>query len=469
MSVDVAIVGGGVSGLATAWELQNKGFSVVVLERQVRVGGHALSENINGFVMEHGPSTVNAFDEHAQNVSTRLGLAAEQMELADGVKNRYLVSRGALKAIPISPLGFLTSDYMSLAGRVRMMMEPLMGRAQKDVEETIQQYTTRRFGAEFCDRIMDPLVGGLYAGRASELSMASVFPKMLDLEEKYGSVAKGMMMRRLKGGKMPGKRLFSWRDGIGTLPRTLAVKLEASKRGAVKTGVTVRAIGRRAVGYQLDCGENGVLSARAVVMATQPHVTSGLIEGLDERSAAAAISISTPPLAVVFLGYRRDQIDHPLDGLGFLAAQAENLGLTGVQFSSTMFAGRAPDNGVALTAYVGGARQPDLACLPENELGQLVQDRLRPLLGIRGAPVVTRVRHWNLGLPQYRIGHGDVVATLDATAQRTPGLYLTGNYLAGPAVAACLKRAGETADDVAGFLAAHPVSSNCKVDAHAYG
>lgn len=464
MSVDVAIIGGGVSGLAAAWELRKKGYSTTVLERQVRIGGHAFSDNIGGFIMEHGPSTINAFDAHAQSVSTRLGLAPDQIPLGDGVKNRYLVGDGKLKGIPVNPMGFLMADYMSLRGRLRMMMEPLIWRAADGDDESIRDYAVRRFGVEFADRVIDPLVGGLYAGRARELSMASVFPQMLALERKYGSVVKGMMMRRFGGGKMPGKRLYSWRSGIGALPKALA-----AASGEVRTGVTVRSVKRSKSGYHIDCGAHGPLTARAVVMATQPHVAAGLLDGLDQDGAEAAASIATPPLAVVFLGYRREHVDHPLDGLGFLAAEAENIGLTGAQFSSTMFPGRAPEGCVSLTAYVGGARRPDLARLPEQDLIQLAQERLGALLGIRGEPLVSRVRHWNLGLPQYHIGHSATVKTLNNTSRRSPGLFLAGNYFNGPSVASCLSRATETADAVAGFLSGREVLGEHNISAQACG
>lgn len=447
MNVDVVIIGGGVSGLATAWELDAKGYSTVVLERQVRTGGHAFSENISGFMMEHGPSTINAFDPLAQNISTRLGLSNDQTYLGDGVKQRYLVDNGLLKAIPIHPFGFMTANYMSLRGRMRMMMEPFVPRGKSGSEETIQQYITRRFGSEFCERIIDPLVGGLYAGRASELSMPSVFPKMLALEEKYGSVAKGMLTRFFKGGNMPSKRLFSWNGGIGTLSRALESHVKN-----VKTGVTVRNIRKTKTGYQVDCGDHGPIQTKSVVIATQPHVASGLLSTVDVEGAEAAHSISTPPLAVVFLGYKREQVSHPLDGLGFLAAEMENIGLTGAQFSSTMFPGRAPDGCVSITAYVGGARHPELARLPEQDLLQFAQKRLGSLLGIQGEPLVARVRHWHLGLPQYQLGHSTIVQTLEDTALRNPGLFLTGNYFKGPSVAACLGKAQDTSSSVAEFL-----------------
>jgi oxygen-dependent protoporphyrinogen oxidase len=183
---------------------------------------------------------------------------------------------------------------------------------------------------------------------------------------------------------------------------------------------------------------------------------------LAEPAAAAAAGIDAPPLAVVFLGFRRQDVDHPLDGLGFLAAEGERRSLNGAQFCSTMFAGRAPQGSVALAAYFGGARSPDIARSPAHELIDLARREFRDLIGAHGQPLVVRVRHWPLGLPQYRLGHRDRVAALVSASHRQPGLFLTGNYFTGPSVAACVAEAMEAAARVDRYLGSQeniPVAS----------
>ena len=236
---------------------------------------------------------------------------------------------------------------------------------------------------------------------------------------------------------MPSSRLFSWQGGIGTLPNALTRALGES----VRTGVAVRRIEASASGFMIDAGEAGSFAARSVIVATQPHVAARLLEGVDEAAADAAGGIAAPPLAVAFLGYRREQVAHPLDGLGFLVPQGEARSLTGAQFCSTMFPGRAPQGCVAVAGYFGGARAPHLARLPAAELIELARQEFADLIGAKGEPVVARVRHWPLGLPQYRHGHGDRTAVLEGLSGNLPGLFVTGNYLAGPSVAACLGQA----------------------------
>lgn len=449
MNVDVAIIGGGVSGLATAFELRRSGHRVVVLERQARAGGNAVSERFGGFLMEHGPSTVNAAAATALDFSRELGLDHERCELGDGVRRRYLVDDGALSGISVHPLGFFLSGYLSVPGRLRMMAEIAVPRRRGTGEETVAEFCSRRFGREFTRRVIDPLVGGLFAGRAHELSMTAVFPSLQQLERDYRSISLGVLHRRRRGGRMPGRRLFSWRNGIGSLPRALAACLGDS----VRPGITVRRIRAVRDGFRIDAGDAGAIRSRAVVIATQPHVAAQLLECVDADAAAAAAGIDAPPLAVVFLGYRRSQVAHPLDGLGYLAAPEEGRGLNGAQFCSTMFPGRAPDGYVAIAGYIGGARAPDLARLPGDALVDLTRQEFGDLIGAKGDPVVARVRHWALGIPQYRLGHGARITRLAEATRRVPGLFLIGNYFRGPSVAMCLANARDNAFNVDSYLA----------------
>ncbi len=446
--LDVAVIGGGVSGLATAFDLIRRGHRVAVLERQVRPGGNAISERFGGFLMEHGPSTVASASAVAGEFSRRLDLGGERCGLGDGVRRRYLVGDGSLRGIAIHPLGFILSGHLSLKARMRMIAEFAVPRGGGEREETVAEFCARRFGSEFVERVVDPLVGGMYAGRADEVAVGAVFPQLVRLEREYGSVAFGMLRRRWQGGRMPGSRLFSWRHGIGSLPCALAARLN----GVLHTGVTVRRVEAVSGGFRVDAGAAGAVTARALVIATQPHVAARLLDGVDAAAAAAAADIDAPPLAVVFLGYECRQVAHPLDGLGFLVPQREGRAITGAQFCSTMFPGRAPEGCVAVAGYFGGARAPDLARLPAADLIALAEGEFRELIGARGAPVVARVRHWPMGLPQYRIGHRRRTAALREAERRRPGLFATGNYFAGPSVAACLEQAGETSARADAFL-----------------
>lgn len=444
--IDAAIIGGGISGLATACELADRGHRVRVLERQVVAGGSAVSERFGGWLMEHGPTTLNAAFLPTASLVERLGLDRAAEPLGPGVRKRYLRDKGRLSGISTHPLGFLLSNYLSPLEKLSLAAEIARPRRRGQGDESLHAFATRRFGRGFADRVVDPMAAGIFMADARELSAAAAFPRLVEFEARFGSVLRAIIAAR-RGGD-PGRQLFSWAGGVATLPGRMAARLGDT----VKTGIAVTGIARLADGFDIATARDGTLRARTVVLAVQPHVAAGLMAALDDRAGGALGAIAAPPVAVVFLGFRREQVAHPLDGLGFLSTRAESQVISGVQFPSTMFPSRAPEGHVALSAYIGGSRSPEAARLPSEELSAIVLSELRPLLGLAAAPVVTRVRHWERGLPQYALGHNERRADVDAAQDRLPGLYLTGNYLAGVSITSCLEQAARTAERADRFL-----------------
>ncbi len=439
--IDTLVIGGGVSGLTLAHELMQKGRDVVLLERQVAVGGNAVSERVGGYLMEHGPSSVNAAAVDADQLSARLGLDNERVFLGDNVKYRYLTKNAQLSGIPAHPLGFFTSSYLSPRGRLAMASEIFKPAGKSGDEESVDAFCRRRFGAEFAERIIDPLTGGLFSAAPTELSAEATFPGLVDMENTFSSVTAGVIIRRLKGAKMPARRLYSWSSGIGALPRALSAQL----KDRIRTGVTVRRIEPLPNGFRIDTGRAGIVEARSVVIATQPHVAGMLLEKINASAAEAALGVPAPPIAVVFLGYRRAQVSHPLQGLGYLTASGEGRQVSGALFSSTMFPGRAPTGHVALAAYIGGSRARDLASASPQTLIDIVGDEFRDLLGVTGEPQLARVKQWPMGLPQTSLGHRQKLEAFADAEQAHPGLFLTGNYFSGPGVTHCVTNALNTA------------------------
>lgn len=439
MTRDVVVIGAGVSGLATANHLMTQGFDVQVLERQVRVGGNATTDRFDGFLMEQGPTTLNAAYPQAMDSIRALGLADSAIELGEGVRKRYLRNGPTLHGISVGRLGFLLSGYLSPTARLSLVAEVFRRPKRDKGEETIHAFVSRRFGAEFADKVIEPMAAGIFMGDARELSIEGVFPKLVEMEQSFGSILRAVLAARR--GSEPARQLFSWQGGMVMLPDTLAARLG----DRVQTGVSVAGLIRTAGGFAVQTARHGDLNARAVVLAVQPHVAASLLETLDPTGTAALAAIPAPPVAVVYSGYRRDQVGHPLDGLGYLSTKGADQIISGAQFASTMFTGRAPAGHVAISAYVGGARNPDAVRLPGRDLVALVHAELADLLGITGDPVVARVRHWPRGLPHYTLGHAARRAVIDSASARVPGLYLTGNYLSGVSVTGCLERARETA------------------------
>jgi oxygen-dependent protoporphyrinogen oxidase len=419
---DAVVIGAGISGLTAAYELMRRGRDVVVLERQVVVGGNAISERFGGFLMEHGPSTMNAAVPEALEVTRDLGLAASSVDLGANVRKRYLLDAGELSGISVHPLGFFLSGYLSLPARLSMLGEIMRPRRISPADETIHEFTRRRFCGEFADKVMEPLAAGLFMGDSMALSVGAVFPRLVEFERKFGSITRAVLNARR--GSQPGRRLLAQLLGR-----------------RIHTGTTVKRITPLTSGFEVKTTSAGTIRTRSVILAVQPHVAAALLEKVEPETAGAAGGIAAPPIGVVYLGYRRTQVSHPLDGLGFLSTKDENRVISGAQFCSTMFGGRAPDGHVSICCYVGGARNPEAARLHEGDMVGLVQAEISDLLGIKGPPVLSRVRHWARGLPQYTVGHLDRRSVLESAGQRMPGLILTGNYLRGVSIANCLASA----------------------------
>lgn len=443
---DIAVIGAGISGLTTAHALASAGHDVVVLDRRSAPGGRIHTERRDGFLVEHGPNSLVSPAPGAESLIESLGLADTRIERGERVRQRYLVRDGRAHALPLDPFGFFASGFFSLRGRLRLLGEPFI--RPEPADETVAGFIARRFGRELLDYVFDPLVGGLYAGEAEQLSTAALFPHLKRLEHEHGSIVRGVLAARRAGrsGFDPGKRrLFSFADGMATLPARLLNELP----GRVRFGIRVKAVEPLRAGFRLRLREGeqtASFRARSVVVALPAYAAARALAPLSTETGAALAGIEHPPLAVVALGFRAADIGHPLDGLGVLMPKVERRGVLGMLFSSTLFTGRAPDGNALLTAYVGGARQPELALRPREELEGLVLAEVRDLLGVKGMPVFSSVRYWRYGLPQPGLGHERRIAALRALEAEWPGLFVTGNYLSGVSTAACIDAALATAE-----------------------
>ncbi len=419
------------------------GHEVVVLDRRAAPGGRIRTERRDGFLVEHGPNSMISPAFGAETLIGALGLTEQRIDKGSAVRRRYLVRDGRAHALPIDPLGFFSSGFFSVGGRLRLLAEPFVGRGPED--ESVASFVRRRFGRELLDYVFDPLVGGLYAGNPENLSMAALLPRLKQLEMRYGSVVRGVAAKALAGGGAgfdPRRRaLFSFRRGMAALPLELARALGSRLRSGVRVeGLQALAGG----GFRLSMtGRNGSagLCVDGVLVALPAYAAAKVLAPLSPDIAPSLASIEHPPLAVVALGYRRAQISHPLDGLGVLTPTVERRNILGFLFSSTLFAHRAPDDHVLLTAYVGGARQPELALLPRDGLIALARDEAGALLGARGEPSFDSARYWRQSLPQPDLGHAARLDALRELEREYPGLAVTGNYVAGVSTTACIDAA----------------------------
>jgi oxygen-dependent protoporphyrinogen oxidase len=438
----VAILGGGLTGLVTAWQLRRQGVAVTVFEAGPAPGGVMASVRDGEWLAETGPNTLFENSPAISGFIDALGLGSRRLAAAPTAQRRYVVRGGRPVTVPDSPPRFVTTRLLSWRAKFQALGEPFRGRAPADADESIADFVVRRLGREFLDYIVNPFVAGVFAGDPAQLSVRHAFPKLQALEQKHGSLIRGSLARH-KGAAAPRGSMISFPDGLAEVPRALAASLGSDLRLNHRV-VTVR---RTGPAWQVEyLSPQGIAEETfsAVVCALPPRALVGVaFAGVPSAAALGQLSlVALPPVASVFLGYRREDVAHPLDGFGVLTPEVEKRRILGTLFSSTLFPGRAPAGHVALTTFVGGTRQPELARLSDRELTDTVQEELERLLGVRGAPVKVRIQRWPQAITQYTVGFQrfkDACASAEAGA---PGLFIGGTCRDGVSLSQCIA-AGE--------------------------
>lgn len=444
----VAVLGAGVTGLTTAWQLQRRGIPVVVFEAGPAVGGVIQSVRDGEWLRETGPNSLFESSPEIRGILSALGLDSRRLEASPAAARRYVVRDGRLVALPASPLQFAASPLLSLPAKLRILGEPFIRRAPAESDESVADFVTRRLGAEFLDYIVNPFVAGIYAGDPRELSVRQAFPKLHALEQAHGSLARGSLARRNASGG-PRGAMVSFPDGLGEIPQALARALGYAVRLNHRAVRLARTGSNWQVTYSAD-GLQGQEAFSAVICTLPPARIAELIwtDAPPATALAELKNIEQPPVASVFLGFRRENVVHPLDGFGMLTPAVEHRRILGTLFSSTLFPGRAPAGHVALTTFVGGTRQPDYASLKDRELLAIVRGELAALLGVQGEPVVAHVQRWPRAIPQYGVGYQRFKDACLQAELSAPGLFIGGTCCDGVSLSNCLA-AGERLAGVA--------------------
>ncbi|AOS45871.1 Protoporphyrinogen oxidase [Lacunisphaera limnophila] len=449
-STHVAIVGAGITGLTAALRLHEQGHRVTVFERGPQPGGSIRSTSEEGWLYEAGPNSLQYGPEVKQLVTT-LGLEAELTPAAPQAKRRFLVRDGRFVAVPSSPPALIKSKLFGARTKFSLLGELFTRPRIRTADLSLAELVRSHFTQELVDYAVNPLIAGIYAGDPEKLSVRHAFPALWAAERSHGSLIRGMMAgakARKATGQSGVPPIVSFRRGLQTLTDALAARLPA---GSVLTGATVETLlpgqPHRLVWQQNGQSQSGEFDT--VVLAAPATALSQLTVGsLGERPLATLENIPHPPVSSLFLGYRRDQIAHPLDGFGGLVPAVERRNVLGILFSSTLFPGRAPEGHVALTIFVGGMRQPDHARLAPEALLRLIDRDLQDLVGAKGAPVFMRHTHWPRAIPQYIPGFERWLDQMTALEARHPGLFIGGNARDGISVPDCIKSGTRLAERV---------------------
>jgi len=463
---EVVIVGAGLSGLAVAFRLRQllPDLSLKILEARSIAGGNIGTEVHDGFRVETGPNGFLDNKPGTLQLCQDLGLGDELLTASEGSrKNRYLFLKNRLHKLPGSPLGLLTTPLLSWTGKLDLLAEPFRSRpASTAADESVAAFARRRFGKEAAEIFMDALVTGIQAGDPEQLSVKAAFPRLVEMEAKYGSIFRALLAAakerkraaQARGEPPPPQRMWSFREGLGRLITVLQQRIAVP----VTTGVAVRRIrahpdspsGR----WLIEAEGSDRWLADVVVLCCPAHQQAPILAELDEALSREIAEIPFNRIVVAALGYRQSDVPERLDGFGFIAPENTRRDILGVQWCSSIFPDRAPPGMVLWRVLCGGVHRADVFDWDDETVLRACHKEMQQALGVRGDPVFTRIIRWPRAIPQYCLGHPQRVERIEAAAARHPGLYLTGNSYHGIAMNDVTEQAEQIAQRIRDYLQA---------------
>ena len=453
------VIGGGITGLAACYRLQREAaqrniqIDVTLLEATGRVGGVIQTEHRDGFLIEHGPDAFISTKPAAKALCEELGIADQFVGTNPKVRQSFVTRKGTLHPVPegfymmapgsLKP--FLKTPLFSWHGKLRMAMDLFIPRRERDIDEAVAHFVRRRLGTEAFTRIAQPMIGGIYTSDAENLSLKSTFPRFLEMEKTHGSIIKALRAQRKQAAATSqdtsGARyslFLSFKSGMQTLVDALTETVSSS----IRLNALVEQIQQNTdgTGWQVSLATGEPLNSELLCIALPAVQTGALIESVSSPLATKLSTIPYVSSATVNLAFRRPDITHPLDGMGFVVPATENLSIIGCSFSSIKFENRAPEEHVLLRVFIG---EP-ISKRAESDLIQLCQTDLTPLLGIKEMPRFATVNKHTQAMAQYQVGHQEVVNDIERLTSKLQGLALAGNGYHGIGIPDCI-RSGETA------------------------
>lgn len=450
----VIIIGGGITGLAAAWELQQQGVPYLLLEASDRLGGKILTERAEGFIFEGAADSFLATRPWAWQLCREIGLGDHLIGTNDHLRKTYVLRGGQLQMIPpgmrllvpLDPDGLLESTLFSEAGKQRLLEEATIPDGSTGLDESLASFVRRRFGEEALEALGEPLMAGIHTADPETLSMAASYPDYLEKERVYGNVTTPTRQADHKPAPLlPGQptTIFaSLKNGVFELIETLQARLGDN----IRLNSPVARIGEDKI-VHLASGEK--IEADAVIVTAPTVQAARLLATFSPQLAGNLASIATLSSATVSFGYREEDLPAPLDGFGFVVAANEPTHLLASTWSSTKLAGRAPAGHALLRVFLGGHRHAADVDLSDEAIIALAKTELRRVMKIEAEPVINRIFRWRKANPQYRVGHIELLRQL--YEQSPAWLRLAGSPYDGVGIPACVKQGREAAKSLLGL------------------
>lgn len=457
----VVVIGGGISGLACAHALRKRNIPFLLIEQSPRFGGLVGTAEDSGYLVETGPQSFTLTAALYQLIEES-GLK-DDLLLAPKRAPRYIYLAGKLVPAPMSPVSLFSTPLLDARAKWRLVTEPLRHTRPPQSDESVSDFVRRKFSNALLENLVAPLMSGIYAGDPAQLSLRAAFPQVYEWESSSGSILRGAIKqaRAKSTPKPPVRGLASLKGGATSLPIAIGANLgENALLSSVATSLApAQANAASANSSRFDLriqradGSTQSIPAAAAIVALETQAASKFLAPTHPQISQTLSAIASSAVAVVSTGYRRSSIPRDLNAFGFLVPRKENLRILGTVFSSSLFPGRAPDDHVLLTSFVGGALNPEIVSWSEDRIAQAVHADLAKVIGASEPPSFVRVFRYPRAIPQYNLGHTERIATLTNLCAQSPGLFLAGNYLAGPSIGACVQHAAKIAYDAAKLVA----------------
>ncbi len=446
--LEVAIIGGGISGLSALHYIKQKkpNLNIRLYESASKPGGTIGTDYIDGYSFDHGPNGFLDREPLTLELCDQLGLTDLLERANEKAEKRFILRKGKLREVPISPPKFLSSDILSLKGKLRVLMEPFSPGLGDISDESLYDFAKRHMGKEAADYLIQPMVSGIFGGLAERLSLKSCFPIMAEMEKEYGSLFKAMI-KKAKKAKAEGKkkvggpggpsgRLTSVRGGLyGIIERFMELYSDF-----VQLDTPVKSIIKEESNYLINFENSQNIQTKHIIIATPSYVAAQITKQLSESLSASFSKIEYAPIAVVCQGYQKSNVEHPLDGFGFLVPQKENKRILGSIWTSSIFAERAPAGCAQFRTMIGGDGDHESLQLSDEDLISKVESDLDSIIGIEAAPEITSIYKWKNGIPQYKIGHTEVMSGIETELGKFENIFITGNAYYGIGLNDCVKQ-----------------------------
>ncbi|PKM42465.1 MAG: protoporphyrinogen oxidase [Firmicutes bacterium HGW-Firmicutes-8] len=462
----VVIIGGGITGLAAAYVLQKakesgEQIDYLLIEKDNRLGGKILTEKIEGYTVEGGPDCFLSEKPWVGEMARKIGIEDRIMGSNEASKRTFVYADGRLNKLPDGLMGlvptklipFALSSLISWPGKIRMAFDLVIPQKKEDSDETLGSFVTRRLGKEALDKIAEPLIGGIHAGDPDQMSLKASFPRFIQMEQKYGSLIKAMLVARKNAPKPrpaePGKVqktfFMTFIGGMSDLTETITSSLDKSK---IMTGKSVSKVEKKKDGrYVVHISGAEPIEAEAVILTAPANEAAEIVKDLDKTMADNLAGIPQATSATVNLAFKRSDIHKPIDAFGFIVPISEKRKIKAATYSSTKWNYRTPgDDYVLLRAFVGGATNQELVFLDDKEMLKMVLGELRDIIGLTAEPVMQKIYRWVKGMPQYTVGHLQRVETIEARTTAVPGIYVVGGSYKGVGVGDCINVGSQAAE-----------------------